>query len=76
MTIEDGWVKLRELRCKVVAVTPKLKLAYDENMLLQILMRSLPQEYATAINTLNMQDNLSVDDKLQKLLTVKERIRG
>ena len=76
MTIEDRWVKLRELRRKVVAVTLSLKSAYCEKTLLQIFMRGLPQGYATAVDTLDMQDSLTVDDKIQKLLTVEERICG
>jgi hypothetical protein len=76
VAIEEGWVKIRELRRKVVSVTPSLKAAYNEETLLQIFMRGLPQGFATAVETLDMQDTLTGDEKIQKLSAVEERVRG
>ncbi|KAI1690371.1 Retrotran-gag-2 domain containing protein [Pyrenophora tritici-repentis] len=70
-TIVGSWEKLKEYRRKLVAADADTNGAYKDSALLLVLIRSLPKEFKTTIDTLNAQLNLTVEQKL-KFLEEKE----
>jgi hypothetical protein len=75
VAIEEAWVKLKEIRRKVVAIKPRLKDIYSEDILLYFLMRRLPEEYSIIRETLNSQESLSVQAKILKLQTKEAELQ-
>ena len=73
MTVQDGWVKLGELRRKVVLQNPALKPAYGEDELLQIFLRGLPRAYEVTVEAIEAQ-SLDVFATLDKLRNREEKI--
>jgi len=65
--IEDGWATLRELRRKVVAQQPSLALAYDEDALIAIFLRGLPDSFLVTKQALEAQvlDVTTILNRLQ-----------
>ncbi|KAF7568332.1 hypothetical protein PtrM4_103990 [Pyrenophora tritici-repentis] len=70
-TIVGSWEKLKDYRRKLVAADADTNGAYKDSALLLVLIRSLPKEFKTTIDTLNAQLNLTVEQKL-KFLEEKE----
>jgi hypothetical protein len=65
--IVASWDKLKGYRRRLVTVNSRLKSTYEDETLLLILIQSLPETYESVIDSLDMQDNLSIDKKLKYL---------
>jgi len=74
-TIDNAWVELKALRRRVVNANPQLEKAYNENMLLQFLLPSLPDDFAITVATLDAQPNLTVQEKLVALRNREDVLR-
>jgi len=76
MSIENSWIQLNKYRRKVVRGNSTLALSLQETELLDILLSSLPDEFAVTRATLDAQPNLSVYDKLQLLQDQEDVIKA
>ena len=74
-TIVGAWDKLKDYRSKLGAADLNAKNAYNDLALLLVLVRALPKEYETTIDTLNAQSTLTVDDKLKHLEAKQMRLQ-
>lgn len=74
LTINDAWNKLKDLRRKIIAAKPTSKGQYDDESLMLILTNSLPNQFQSVIDDLNINSNLSIDDQLKHLESKEERL--
>jgi hypothetical protein len=74
-TIVGSWDKLKDYRRKLGAADTNAKTAYNDTVLLLMLIRSLPKSFETTIDTLNAQSSLIVNNKLKHLEKKESRIK-
>lgn len=72
--VDYAWAKLKEYRRKIVAAKPAAKGLYDDEALLQIMLRALPQSYGSVIDYLDLQTTLKVEEKIAALRTKELRL--
>jgi len=72
--IENAWNKLKEYRRKAIAASTHMKNAYPDTALFLILTNSLPDKYNVIVDGFEVQQSLSVDDKLRILIDKEEKI--
>lgn len=75
MTIIEAWDKLKEYRRHLGAANAKAKDIYNDDALLLILTRALPEEYRNVIDILHIQTNLSIEDKIKHLQAKELRLQ-
>jgi gag-polypeptide of LTR copia-type len=74
-TIIGAWDKLKGYRRKLGAADPEAKGAYTDRSLLLVLTRALPKDYKTMINSLDIQTELTVDEKIKHLEAKEMRLK-
>lgn len=74
LSIIDAWDKLKDFRRKLCAADPEAKDTYRDRALLLILIRALPKEFTSTIDTLDAQLDLTVEEKLKRLQTKESRL--
>lgn len=74
-TIIGAWDKLKGYRRKLGAADENARNAYNDSALLLVLIRSLPKEYETTVDTLNAQSSLTVEAKLKHLEAKQIRLQ-
>lgn len=74
LSIRDAWVKLKELRRKVVAADPSQKTSLSESALFSLLLEGLPKEYETVVDALDS-SRATVEDKLDSLSAKADRLQ-
>ncbi|KHJ32231.1 hypothetical protein EV44_g3101 [Erysiphe necator] len=74
MSIINAWDKLKDFRRKLCAADPEAKDTYRDRALLLILIRALPKDFTSTIDTLDAQPDLSVEEKLKRLQTKESRL--
>ncbi len=67
--------KLKDYRHKLRAADTNAKTAYNDTILLLVLIRSLLKSFKTTIDILNAQSSLTVDNKLKHLEEKESRIK-
>lgn len=72
--IESAWTKLKEYRRQLIAANSGMKHSYPDDALLLIFMNKLPDTYQSTIDGLYLQDSLSAEEKIQRLMEKEERI--
>ncbi|KAI0568012.1 hypothetical protein Alg215_12413, partial [Pyrenophora tritici-repentis] len=61
-------------RRKIIAAKPAAKGLYNDEALLQIMLRALPESYGSVIDYLDVQTSLTVDEKIAALRTKELRL--
>src|SRR4029077_6994353 len=74
-TIIGAWDKLKGYRRKLGAADPEAKGAYTDRSLLLVLTRALPKDYETMIDSLDIQTELTVDEKIKHLEAKEMRLK-
>lgn len=74
LSIIDTWDKLKDFRRKLCAADYEVKDTYQLRALLLILIRAIPKEYTSTIDTLDAQPDLSFEEKLKRLQTKESRL--
>ncbi|KHJ32862.1 hypothetical protein EV44_g4333 [Erysiphe necator] len=74
MSIINAWDKLKDLRRKLCTADPEAKDTYRDRVLLLILIRALPKDFTSTIDTLDAQPDLSVEEKLKRLQIKESRL--
>ncbi|POS86677.1 hypothetical protein EPUL_002198, partial [Erysiphe pulchra] len=74
LKIIDAWDKLKKYRRKLYAVDKDAIGTYRDRALLLILIRTLPKQYTSTIDTLDAQPDLTVEEKLKRLQTKENRL--
>ncbi|KAA8615316.1 Retrotran-gag-2 domain-containing protein [Pyrenophora tritici-repentis] len=72
--VDYTWAKLKEYRRKIIAAKPAAKGLYNDEALLQIMLRALPESYGSVIDYLDVQTSLTVDEKIAALRTKELRL--
>ncbi|CAA9957830.1 hypothetical protein PTMSG1_01410 [Pyrenophora teres f. maculata] len=72
--VDYTWAKLKEYRRKIIAAKPAAKGLYNNEALLQIILRALPEGYGSVIDYLDVQTSLTVDEKIAALCTKELRL--
>ncbi|KAA8619413.1 Dimer-Tnp-hAT multi-domain protein [Pyrenophora tritici-repentis] len=72
--VDYMWAKLKEYRRKIIAAKPAAKGLYNDEALLQIMLRALPESYGSVIDYLDVQTSLTVDEKIAALRTKELRL--
>lgn len=75
MTIMEAWERLKEYRRKLGAANPAAKDMYKDDSLFLILTRSLPTEYASTLDGLDIQEGMTVDTKIKHLQAKELRLK-
>lgn len=71
-----AWDKLKEFRRKLGVANPDMRSAYNDVALFLVLSRSLPDEYTSTIDSLDVQSVLTVDEKLKHLEMKELRLKA
>ncbi|POS81982.1 hypothetical protein EPUL_006334, partial [Erysiphe pulchra] len=71
-----AWDKLKEFRRKLGVANPDMRNAYSDAALFLVLTRSLPEEYTSTIDSLDVQTVLTVDEKLKHLEMKELRLKA
>ncbi len=66
---------MKDYRYKLRVVDTNAKTAYNNAILLLVLIRSLLKSFKTIINTLNAQSSLTVNNKLKHLEKKESKIK-
>ncbi|RKF79394.1 hypothetical protein GcM3_056044, partial [Golovinomyces cichoracearum] len=75
-TVTQAWYKLKQFRRKLGAANPDMKNAYTDQALFLVLTRSLPQEFISTIDIIDVQVSMTVDEKLKHLEAKELRIKS
>ncbi|RKF80004.1 hypothetical protein GcM1_197016 [Golovinomyces cichoracearum] len=75
-SVTQAWDKLKQFRRKLGAASPDLKNAYTDQALLLVLTRSLPQEFVSTIDGIDVQTSMTVEEKLQHLRAKELRMKS
>ncbi|RKF65444.1 hypothetical protein GcM3_121020, partial [Golovinomyces cichoracearum] len=75
-TVTQACDKLKQFRRKLGAANPDMKNAYTDQALFLVLTRSLPQEFVSTIDGIDVQVSMTVDEKLQHLEAKELRIKS
>lgn len=71
--IEASWDLLRNFRRKLITANSRMQNKYPDEALLSILMNSLPDNFQTTVDSLHLRDELTPEEKLDRLVQKEER---
>ncbi|KAK6585469.1 hypothetical protein PZA11_002196 [Diplocarpon coronariae] len=76
MNIDSAWSILREARRRVRAADPGMAMTFGETQLFGFLLNGLPPKFAVAKQSLLVQPNLEIYEKIDLLRTVEQDLEG